>query len=303
MFQSIHCLGMSNRKYCFIINPISGGKKKTQLVEDIESFCTSHGLEYNLAYTERKGHASLLAKESDADIIVAVGGDGTVNDVAAALVGSDKVMGIIPCGSGNGLGRHLGISNSNALDTLINGTVIKADCGELNAHFFCCTCGTGLDALIGARFAKKSRRGFLSYVESSLETWNSFKPESYEIDIDGEKLSIMATMITVGNANQWGNNAFITPHASICDGYLDVAVVPSLNTLEMPLFLDFLMTKRLHKTHFAKYYRGKQIKISRKQVEDVHYDGEPDVLGQQLNISVHQGAIKMLVPMKMVNKV
>lgn len=288
-------------KFCFIVNPISGGRTKSQLIYEIQSFCTSRRIDYNVKYTEHKGHATHLAKESDADVIVAIGGDGTINDVASALVGTEKIMGIIPYGSGNGLARHLGITQKNALQTLIDGIVIGADCGEMNGHIFCCTCGTGLDAQIGARFAKKSRRGFLSYVESSVETWNHFKPEQYEVEIDGCSLCIDATMITIGNANQWGNNAFITPQASICDGMLDIAIVPQLNLLEMPLFLDLLMTKRLKESHFVHYYKGKHICIKRNKAEDVHYDGEPDILGQDLDIKIHEGCLKLIVPASQTN--
>lgn len=296
VFQSIHCLEMMRTKILFIVNPISGGKEKSSLVDEITSFCQDHDMDFEVTYTQGKGHAATLAKETDAETVVAVGGDGTINDVASAIINSGKTMGIIPVGSGNGLARHLGVTRRNALQTLCEGTVINADCGEMNGHVFCCTCGTGLDAQIGARFAKKSRRGFLSYVESSVETWNHFKPEAYEVEIDGEKMNVEATMITIGNANQWGNNAYITPQASITDGMLDIAIVSDLNLLEMPLFLDFLMTKRLHRSHFVQYHKGKHICITRRQAEDVHYDGEPDMLGEKLDIKIHEGGLRLIVP-------
>ncbi|MBQ0149830.1 MAG: diacylglycerol kinase family lipid kinase [Bacteroidales bacterium] len=291
-----------SKKILFIVNPISGGKEKSSLVDEITSFCQNHDIDFEVTYTQGKGHAAALAKETDAEVVVAVGGDGTINDVASAIINTDKTMGIIPVGSGNGLARHLGITKRNALQNLCDGKVINTDCGEMNGHVFCCTCGTGLDAQIGARFAKKNRRGFLSYVESSIEAWNHFKPEAYEVEIDGEKIYVEATMITIGNANQWGNNAFITPQASILDGMLDIAVVSNLNLLEMSLFLDFLMTKRLHKSHFVQYYKGKQICITRRQAEDVHYDGEPDMLGQKLDIKILEGSLKLIVPVSKTNR-
>ena len=228
----------------FIVNPISGKSRKARIIAHLKE----KGMK--VVCTEYAGHAEVLSREAAERIIVAVGGDGTVNEVARGIVGTDKVLGIIPCGSGDGLALHLGLSRryKQALNTILAGNVQKIDSGVINDKPFFSVCGIGFDATVSERFAKSGKRGLMNYINIGLKTWNEYTPEKYKVEIDGECFEIEASIITIGNSNQWGNNAKITPLADICDGLLDMTAVDRFNAIEMPALAAMLMTGKLAKT-------------------------------------------------------
>src|SRR5208283_3527302 len=167
-------------------------------------------------FTKCPGHATELTKQlvdMNYGRIVAVGGDGTVNEVAKALVDTPTVLGIIPSGSGNGLARFLKIpmriEDSVYLQNV--GKILSIDYGRINNEPFFCTCGVGFDAHIGNKFAKSANRGFFSYVKETYHAYFHYKPLKYTIKIDGEKIKTRAFLITVANAGQYGNDAYISP--------------------------------------------------------------------------------------------
>ena len=214
----------------FIVNPISGKKRKAAIIAYLEK------MGCKVVCTEYAGEAEKIAREATESVIVAVGGDGTVNEVARGIVGTDKVLGIIPCGSGDGLALHLGISRyyKQAVKTIMNGKKIKIDSGLINGRPFFSVCGTGFDAIVSERFAKSGKRGIMNYIEIGLKTWREYKPQKHIVEIDGQSFEMDASLITVGNSSQWGNNAKITPRADIEDGYLDMTAVDRVSALEMP---------------------------------------------------------------------
>ena len=236
------------KKILFIANPLSGGKDKKTILKDIDAAIDRQRFAPSFVYTERPGHATLLAREADADIVVAVGGDGTVSEVAQGLVGTDKVLGIIPCGSGDGLAFHLGLSRNplKALRTIQDGITETMDYGKVDGRPFFCTSGVGLDAEVAWEFASAGKRGLWTYISLAWKIWQHFKPETYTIDVDGRTLSVPAVFVTVGNANQWGNQARITSLASVRDGLLDVTVVAPFHTCEIPVLATKLLDGRAH---------------------------------------------------------
>ena len=255
---------------------------------------------HKLVYTEYAGHGEVLAREASEQTIVAVGGDGTVNEVARGILGTGKTLGIIPCGSGDGLALHLGINRNfeKALDTVLNGAAHPLDAGMINGRLFLSVCGVGFDAMVSERFAKSGQRGMISYIEHGLRLWREYQPEKYRITIDGETWENDAALITVGNSNQWGNGAMITPLADSSDGILDVTVADMFTTLEMPVLACLLMTGRLEKSNRIHCYRGKNIRISRKTGGPAHADGDWFEAGTEIDIHIIPGALKVMVPEK-----
>ena len=276
----------------FIVNPISGKGRKSRIVAHLQQ------KGYKVVYTEYAGHAEQLAHEAKEKVIVAVGGDGTVNEVAKGILGTDKALGIIPCGSGDGLALHLGISRNykTAIRAIERGNVKTIDSGTIDGRPFFSVCGTGFDAVVSERFAKSGRRGLLNYIKQGLKTWKEYTPEKYIMTIDGQKQEIDAALITVGNSSQWGNNARITPLADISDGVLDVTVVDMFSTIEMPALGYLLMTGRLDRNSNVHCYRGKHIRITRKVSGPAHADGDWFYAGTELDIKVLPGTLKVIIP-------
>ncbi len=276
----------------FIVNPISGKVNKSRICSELES------LGYRVVYTEYSGHAEEIARLASEHTVVAVGGDGTVNEVARGVISSGKTLGIIPSGSGDGLALHLGISRNfeKALDTVVNGTPHTIDVGTINGRLFVSVCGVGFDALVSERFAKSGRRGLVSYIEQGIGTWREFKPEKYHITVDGRTWENEAALITVGNSSQWGNDARITPLADVSDGILDLTVADMFNTLEIPHLACLLMTGHLDKSSRIHCYRGKNIKIQRKHSGPAHADGDWFEAGTQIDIHVIPGALNVMIP-------
>lgn len=275
----------------YIINPISGKGKKQRIARMLEA----KGCK--IAFTEYAGHAELLAREATEDVVVAVGGDGTVNEVARGIVGTDKILGIIPCGSGDGLARHLGLSHNieRAFQTIEGGEWKTMDAAEVNGRLFFSVCGVGFDAVVSERFAKSGKRGLVSYIRQGLKSWLDYAPEKYTIEIDGKELNTEALFITIGNSNQWGNNAKITPLADCCDGVLDITVVDKFNALELPWLAYRLMTGSVHKSRKVHCYKGKSIRITRQSEGAAHADGDWFIAPKVLDIKILPSALKVIV--------
>lgn len=274
----------------FIINPISGKGRKAKIVQRL----LAKG--YKVVYTEYAGHAEVLAREATDDIVVAVGGDGTVNEVARGIVGTEKILGIIPCGSGDGLARHLGLSHNirKAIQTIEQGECKRMDTATVNGRLFLSVCGVGFDAVVSERFAKSGKRGVANYIKLGLNTWRNYSPEHYTITIDGEEHQTDSLLITIGNSNQWGNNAKIAPLASCFDGLLEVTTVEKFSFWELPLMAFRLMTGTLHKSRKIACYRGKDIYINRAAEGVAHADGDWFIDSERLHIKILPSALKVI---------
>lgn len=276
----------------FIVNPISGKGNKDNIISKLRQ------KGYDIALTEYAGHAEEIARTTEADIVVAVGGDGTVNEVARGLIGTDKIFGIIPSGSGDGLARHIGISHNleNALKVIEGGKVCSIDAGKVNGRMFFSLCGVGFDAIVSEKFAMGGKRGLINYLKIGFRTWHIYKPESYTIYIDGEKIQTDAMFVAICNSSQWGNGAQIAPTADISDGLLEVTIVERFSNFELPVMLTRLMTGRVHKSSHVKIYQGKKIKLVRNAEGPAHTDGDWFHTGTELNAEIIPGALKVLVP-------
>lgn len=281
-------------KVLFIINPIAGINRRRNF-RNIISKCTH---DWSIVETQYAGHARKLAEEADCDIVVAVGGDGTVNEVASGLVGTKKALGIIPCGSGNGLARHIKISMnpSEALETINRAHIEKIDTGVVNELPFFCTCGVGLDATVSERFAQAGKRGVQTYITEAFKVWNDYHPASYEVSIDGHLISQKAVLVTVANANQWGNNGFIAPHARLQDGLLNVTIVAPFNSFQIPGLVVSLLAGQINKMHGVYSYAGTDIRIIPEHSGLAHRDGEAMEGVDQLHATIRPASLRVVVP-------
>lgn len=288
-------------KRVFIINPIAGTRQK-QVIHDaiLEQFPEE---QFEICYTEYRGHAfdiALKKIEEGYTHIVAVGGDGTVNEVASALVGSSAVLGIIPAGSGNGLARHLKlpVNITDALAVIRNHKMKTIDVGRVNGRYFFCTCGTGFDASVGKKFAHDSRRGMLSYVRATIHQYITYSPKSYILKVEDKKIKLKAFLVTFANSGQYGNNAYIAPNAQIDDGMLDLCILrpfPKTSTLELGLRLFF---KNIDQSPYLEVMRMKKATLKRKGKQKItlHLDGEPVTLKRKLKVKVIPGALNVMIP-------
>lgn len=268
-------------------------------MKKLETLSSMSEYKVDICQTHAKGEATVFAKECDADTVIAVGGDGTVHEVAQGLLESTKALGIIPCGSGDGLALHLGISRNPkvAIRTLMKGRSELIDYGTINGQQpFFCTAGVGLDADVAWEFAHSDKRGLWSYISLAWKIWRHSAPQDYVVEIDRDKMLVKAVLITVGNANQWGNQARITSLASVQDGMLDVCIVAPFKTIEIPALAAELLSGQTHKSHRVHMVRGKDIVIRRQHDGPVHFDGDPYMMGTDIHITVNQAALKVLVP-------
>lgn len=288
------------KKIVFIINPKAGTGNKAAVEAAIEQHLDRERFDCTIRYTEYAGHAAEIAAEEAArgtDVVVAVGGDGTVNEVGRALVGKETAMGIIPCGSGNGLARHLRISmEPKEAVVLLNECCIEAlDYGTVNGEPFFCTCGVGFDAFISMKFAEAGRRGLKTYVEKTLQDGLNYKPETYTIEIEGETETYDAFLIACANASQYGNNAYIAPEASTRDGLMDVTILTPFNKLESAQIVLQMFSRELDKNSHVKMFRTKRLRIMRKSAGPAHIDGDPTMMGETLDVALVPAQLRMVV--------
>ncbi len=283
-------------KIFLIINKYAGHGLGEKSVKSVIPFLKKHGCTVEYSFTSHPGHATELAARASAggfDLVVAVGGDGTVNEVAQGLIGTRTAMGIIPMGSGNGLARELGISMNmlKSARTLISGVNLQLDVCKLNDQRFLCTSGIGFDAMIAYKMSKAATRGFLKYVQLVIQESIFFKPLDVKMKIDGVRIEEPVFLITFANASQFGNNAFIAPAASMTDGLIDVVVVRKFAKIWMPVFGVALFTKFIPKLPFVDSYKAKQIELELAETPYYHFDGEPGTLSIPAKISLDEKKI------------
>jgi diacylglycerol kinase family enzyme len=228
---------------------------------------------------------------------VAVGGDGTVNEVARSLVHTNTALGIIPCGSGNGLARHLCVPmDIKKAIAMINNCKIDAfDYGVINGMPFFCTCGMGFDAFISLKFAEAGKRGPITYVENVLKEGLKYKPETYEVTDDTGAKKYKAFLIACANASQYGNNAYIAPGATMKDGEMDVIIMEPFTALDAPQIAADLFMKTMHNNSKIKTFRTKTLHITRKQPGAIHYDGDPIMTDAEIDVHIEPLGIKILI--------
>ena len=291
------------RKIVFVYNPISGSHRLIPVIPIIEKFVNRDLYDFSIISTEHRGHATELARQyadKGYDAVIAVGGDGTVNEVGCGLIGRNTALGIIPCGSGNGLARHLGIPIDpfKAVKWLDKSIFTEIDYGMMEDHPFFCTCGVGFDAKVTDAFSKAGTRGVLTYMESILKEIATYHNETYKLSFDNSSETFEAFFITCANADQWGNNAFIAPTASLQDGLLDVIAAHPFNVVDAPIIAFQLFNKQIDRNPNVSVKKCRELTITRLSEGPAHYDGEPVVLGKEIHVKLIKGGLKVLLPDK-----
>jgi len=286
-----------------IINPISGGfgrgaaRARAQLAQTIAD---AQGHDVELFITEAVGHARELAAAAvrrGAGLVVAWGGDGTINEVASALAFGDVPLGIIPAGSGNGLARELGVDPrpERALADALSATPRPMDVGDVEGRLFVNIAGIGVDAFVASRFSLARRRGFLGYINITVHALATYVPTTYRMTSSGGSVTARALLVTIANSAQFGNGARIAPGARVDDGLLDLVVVEERWRLATIAQLPRLFTGTAHRIRGCTTQQIREVTIEADEPMTYHVDGEPVVGGNRLTARVHPGALLVAV--------
>jgi len=266
--------------YLFILNPNSGtsiGRNVGAVANTIDTFAKKNQKKAHILFTEARGHATELVRENlksqNWEAIVAVGGDGTVNEIAQPLINLSTPIGILPLGSGNGLARHLKLplTLEASLKRLFEGQIHCIDSGQLNDIPFFCTAGMGFDAYVGYLFSQQSQRGFSTYVNVSFKAYWDYKPQTFLVN----GLNTEVFSLTFANAGQFGNNAWVAPQASLQDGQLDLCTIKPFPKWFGTSLAYQLFTKQLKSSKYISYQSIKEAVIETDKPPIIHYDGEP----------------------------
>lgn len=293
---------MMKKKIIFIINPISGHHNKNNFPNLVEKHIDKNQYEYSIVFTEYAGHATELtmkAIEDDFDYIAAVGGDGTINEVAKCLIGKRQILVIVPLGSGNGLARHLELpfKPERLIKEVINkGKVYKIDTAVMNDIPFISIAGIGFDALIADYFAKDENRGFMTYAKLVTEKYPNYRQKEYTLILDDEKtIECKPFFVTFANSSQFGYNAEISPKASVQDGLIDVCIFKKPTILEVPIVATYFLAKQIDKSNFIDIYKAKKIKVTRKVAEVANIDGEAVEMSKDITVEIIPLSLNILL--------
>lgn len=297
------------RKIIYLINPISGTKKKAQVRELISRKTREQGLDFEIRVTKTDGDYDFLrkkVKEEKITDVVICGGDGTVNSVVKALQKIRVNIGIIPMGSGNGLAFAAKIPKQipQALDVIFKGNAPATDAFYINEKFSCMLCGIGFDALVAHEFAKKKNRGLQTYIRVSTLTFFTAKPYSFEIKLKDGLLKTDAFFISIANSNQFGNNFTIAPKASLNDGLLDIVIVKKMNKLLLPFSILYQLSGSNALQPVSDYAKNKNIlylqteELSIRNVNNapLHIDGDPQDTSPEFSIRIIKNCFRLLRP-------
>ena len=288
------------KKILFIINPISGVGRHKTVEKLIDEKLNRNIFDYELAFTKASKHAIELSKQGakeNFEIIVAVGGDGSVNEVGRSLVGTNAALAILPCGSGNGAARHMKIPMNlkKAMDAINRNKITSIDTFSVNDETVINTAGIGFAAHIAHEFSRFKKRGFKNYLKIAIRDSMKYKSQPCEIIINGETKKLNAFIIDICNGTQWGNNAVIAPHADNADGVLDLSIVKDFPFRNFPLMATRLFTKTIHNSKFVEIVKVKEAVIRQKKTI-AHIDGEPYNMGNELRVKINPLSLKIIIP-------
>ena len=285
----------------FIINPISGGRGKLRIPDFIDKYLDKEKFSPNFVFSEYVGHAGELADEAatkNFDVIIAAGGDGTINEVATKVLKHNKILGILPLGSGNGLARFLSISKNlrYALSIINNFKIDQIDTAEFNQKCFFNLAGMGFDAHLSSVFSKDKKRGLSGYVKLGFKEVFNYKAQTYHLNIDGTEYTRKAFAISIANSSQYGNDVYIAPNASVKDGLLDVCIIKPFPIIKLPVLGYVMLRGKAESSGMIEIIKGKNIKIIRETAGAVHVDGEPLEMGVEIEAVINPLSLKVIVP-------
>jgi YegS/Rv2252/BmrU family lipid kinase len=283
----------------FIYNPNAGiniAARKANILKKLYAVPNSKVWE-----TTKPLEATYFTKkaiEENASRIIAVGGDGTVNETAAGLVGTSASLAIVPAGSGNGLARHLKIPMNlkRAIEIVNRGNRLKIDTATINDQLFVNVAGVGFDASVAKKFAVAGKRGFSTYLRITTNSYKHYEPKQYTLIIDGKVFKRRALLISFANSSQFGNNTSIDPSASINDGYIDVCIVGKMPYWKALFFAPLLFLKKFDQTRYVEIIRAKEVVLKRSKGKSIHLDGDPKLMGKELIMKINPLSLNVIVP-------
>jgi diacylglycerol kinase (ATP) len=288
-----------SRKLLFIVNPRSGKRNSAKIIEIIHKNLQGK-INYEIGLWTNIDEFNLLSqrlKNENFTDAIAVGGDGSVNLVAKTILNTPLVLGIIPTGSGNGLARSLGIciKTRKALQQILKGKIEIIDSGEVNRHPFFCTSGVGFDAHIGNLFANLPKRGLKTYIKLIRKELFSYKPQEYSVTANGAEIKKTAFFITVANAGQFGNNFYMAPGAKVNDGLFHVVIVKPFKLIPGLFMLLKIVRKKAYTSRYIETLACSKLTIKRKNEGSIHFDGEPFIMGKELDFTLIPNNLKVIV--------
>jgi len=290
---------MEKRKICFIHNPISGVKRIGRLESLIRENLDQDKFEYAIRNTTSPKDAMRLASEAvrdKFDIVVGIGGDGTVNEIIQGMGNQPLILGIIPTGSGNGLARHLGIPlEPDKAIRLLNGMKLRTiDIATINGYPFVSIAGLGFDARVANKYNKLKKRGFFSYAKIVAREFIRYREREFILTFNDMKITRRALLLSVANSNQFGYNTIIAPKAEPDDGLLDIVVTKKFPLGELPRMISLLFTGKIDQSPYIETYKAKELFILRKHGKRVNIDGEAVKMGREIFIRIQPEYLKVI---------
>jgi len=281
-------------KIRFIINPISGTGTQASISKSIDKYLKNRN--YDIVYTKKAGDGYLLSLKSikeKVNIVIAVGGDGTVNECAKALINTETALGVIPCGSGNGFAYHIGMNKqiNKAIQQLNKCTIRSIDTAEINTIPFVNVAGIGFDAHVANIFSSLEKRGFIEYIKIIFKEL-TYKPKEYIIKDKIKEIKVKAFFIAFANASQYGNDINISPLSIINDHKIEIVIVKEFAKWKIPIFLYHLYLGNIHKTKYIEIIKTKKIQIICNE-QLIHADGEPNKVKNPINIEIKPNNLKI----------
>lgn len=288
----------------FIFNPCSGrNRRRPGLASFVREFIAAQARDAELAVTEGPGHATALAREAavaGCEVVVAVGGDGTMNEVAQGLLATPAALALVPCGSGNGLALHLGLPRTPlaALRLAVgaDARTVAVDTGVANGRPFFNAMGLGLDAEVSRRFNRLVRRGLPAYVRVALSALRALRPERCLITAGPRCEEIAVLLIAVANSDQYGNHARIAPGARVDDGRLDLVAVRAGSWARRAALAPRLFLGNLDRSPLVTRLSGPRFVVDRVAPGLIHTDGETHATGARVEIAVRPQSLRMIIP-------
>lgn len=293
-------------KILCILNPIAGGgRTAAQVTAAIHRTFRDAGIAYDIVHTQQPGDGLALAKHAEKDAyshVIAVGGDGTINEIATGLIGTGLILAIIPVGSGNGLARALQIpfDYQEACQLLLHGTVRAIDVGQVNDRYFLATSGIGFDASVGKQYNEHPghSRGILPYFQIAVKEYFLYTPQKITLEYQGKSFTCTPFVLTVANVEQYGAGAIIAPEASPDDGLFDVVIIPQTPLLKTVYHLPRLFNGTIDSVPDFITHKTAALTIRRPEPGPVHVDGETFLAGQTLEYTLLPQALHIQTPEK-----
>lgn len=288
----------SRKKILFILNPVAGGGKSLLIEKKIDQLIDQSRFDHEIVFTERAGHAAELAQKAvnnNFHIVVAAGGDGTINEIAKPLLHTHTALAVIPRGSGNGLARHLEIplDVTKAIIKINTASEKKVDVIRVNGHVSVNVSGVGFDGWVASEFAKSKKRGLLNYIRLTMSGYKKFPQCQVRITDFTKTIECTSFVVAIANSSQFGNNAFVAPMANIQDGIMDVTIIRKPSVFFLPIVFYLLLRKQIESSKYVSTLRARKISIELRENLPMHIDGEPAGKTNKINAEVESLALRV----------